>query len=289
MTELWALSAMATAAMVRSREISAREAVASALARLDAVNSAINAVVDPMHEEALAEADALDARLAAGERPGPLTGVPVTVKVNVDQAGRATTNGLRLQADFVAEEDNPVVANLRRAGAIVVGRTNTPAFSLRWFCRNGLHGATLNPHDRGLTPGGSSGGAGAAVAAGIGAVAHGTDIAGSVRYPAYACGVHGLRPSFGRVAAANLSAPDRMVGPQVTAVSGPLARRIDDIGLALVAMAAADWRDPWWMPAPIEGPALPRRVAYDPAPDGARVAPEVRAALDEAAAALGAA
>src|SRR6056297_727073 len=178
MTDLWGLRATAIAALVRSRAVSAREAVTAALARLEAANGPINAVVDPLPEAALAEADALDARIARGLDPGPLAGVPVTVKVNIDMAGRATTNGLRGQAGLVAEQNSPVIDNLRRAGAVVIGRTNTPAFSLRWFTRNALHGATRNPHDAGLTPGGSSGGAGAAVAAGIGAVAQGTDIDG---------------------------------------------------------------------------------------------------------------
>jgi amidase len=101
----------------------------------------------------------------------------------------------------MAERDNPVVTRLRAEGAVMLGRTNTPAFSVRWFTRNSLHGWTRNPRAAGITPGGSSGGAAAAVAAGIGAIAHGTDIAGSIRYPAYACGVHGLRPTPGRVAA----------------------------------------------------------------------------------------
>lgn len=289
MTDLHALPASAIAALVRARAVSAREATEAALARMDAVNPALNAVVDPLHEAALAEADRVDAQIAVGEEPGPLAGVPVTVKVNVDCAGRPTTNGLKLQKDLVAEQDNPVVANLRRAGAVVIGRTNTPAFSLRWFCRNSLHGDTLNPHDRGITPGGSSGGAGAAAAAGIGAVAHGTDIAGSVRYPAYACGLHGLRPTFGRVAAVNFTTPDRYAGGQLCAVSGPLARSIEDIRLSLIAMAAPDPRDPWWAPVPLDLPPLPRRAAVCVAPDGMAVQPEVAAAVREAGARLEAA
>ena len=147
--------------------------------------------------------------------------MPVTVKVNVDQAGYATTNGVTLQKDVIAQANNPVVDNLLRAGAVVLGRTNTPAFSLRWFTSNQLHGDTRNPRNAALTPGGSSGGAAAAVAAGIGHIAHGTDIAGSIRYPAYACGVHGLRPTLGRVAAFNAALPERSLGGQITAVSGP--------------------------------------------------------------------
>lgn len=286
MTELWSLPAFRLAAMVRAREVSAVEAAKSAIARLEAVNPKLNAVVRTTYEDAMSDAEAADAKVAAGEDPGPLAGVPITIKENVDQAGHPTTNGLRIRKDLMAHVDNPVVANLRAAGASVVGRTNTPAFSLRWFTRNSLHGATKNPRDPSLTPGGSSGGAGSAVASGIGAVAHGTDIAGSVRYPAYACGVHGLRPSFGRVAAANLSGKDRHIGAQLMAVSGPLARTVEDLGLALAAMSRRDPRDPWQVPAPLTGPEVPRRAALCVAPEGMNAAPEVEAALRDAAARL---
>lgn len=283
MTELWRLPATRLAALVRRREVSAREVALDALARLDRVNPRINAVVDHRPDEVLAEADALDARFARGENPGPLAGVPVTTKVNVDQRGFATTNGTRLQRDLVAQTSSPVVDNLRRAGAMVLGRTNAPAFSLRWFTANLLHGATRNPRDPALTPGGSSGGAAAAVAAGIGALAHGTDIAGSIRYPAYACGVHGLRPTHGRVAAYNASLPERPIGPQLMAVSGPLGRTIGDLRAGLAALAAPDPRDPWWVPAPLDGPPAPRRVALCLRPGGLHIAPEVEAALLDAA------
>ena len=286
MTEFWRWTAEDSARRVRAREVSAAEVAESALARLDAVNPAISAVVDALHDEARAAAAEVDAALARGDDPGPLAGVPVTVKVNVDQKGRATTNGVRLQAEHVAAEDNPVVANLRKAGAVILGRTNTPAFSLRWFCRNSLHGATKNPRDPSLTPGGSSGGAAAATAAGVGAVGHGTDIAGSIRYPAYACGLHGLRPSLGRVPAANLSLPDRHIGAQLMAVSGPIARSIGDIRLAFAAMAAPDPRDSWQIPLPLAAGDIPRRVAYCPTPDGLTPAPAILAALEDAAARL---
>lgn len=287
--ELWRLSAAELSRRIRSGEISAREAATDALARLAAVNGAINAVVEHRPEEVLREADAVDVARARGDSLGPLAGVPVTIKVNADQNGFPTTNGLRLQKDLVARADSPVVANFRRAGAVLLGRTNTPAFSLRWFTTNGLHGATKNPRDPSVTPGGSSGGAGAAVAAGIGAIAHGTDIAGSVRYPAYACGVHGLRPSFGRIPAWNASSPERGIGPQLMAVSGPLARSVGDIRLALAAMAAPDPRDPWWVPAPLEGPAAPRKAALCLRPGGLAIVPEVEAALRDAAGRLEAA
>jgi amidase len=283
MTDLWRLPATELAARIRRREVSAAEATRAALDRLAAVNPRINAVIAEMPEEALAAAASVDAALARGEDPGPMAGVPVTVKVNLDQKGHATTNGLRLQKDLVAEHDSPVVSNLRRAGAVIVGRTNTPAFSLRWFTRNSLHGHTRNPRDPSITPGGSSGGAAAAAAAGIGAVAHGTDIGGSIRYPAYACGIHGLRPTLGRIAAWNPSGPERAVGAQVMAVSGPIARTIGDISLALEAMSQPDARDPWWTPAPLQGPPAPKRAALCVAPDGMPVQAEVAAALRDAA------
>ncbi|MEM8841825.1 MAG: amidase family protein, partial [Pseudomonadota bacterium] len=159
MAELWKRSATEIAALVKAGDVSARAVTEDVLARLAAVNPALNAVVQEMPDEALAAADAVDIAVANGEDPGLLAGVPVTIKVNVDQAGYATTNGLRMQRDLIAKEDSPVVSNMKRAGAVIVGRTNTPAFSLRWFTRNSLHGQTLNPHDAGITPGGSSGGA----------------------------------------------------------------------------------------------------------------------------------
>ena len=196
---LWSWSAQRLSAAIRSGAVSAREAAASSLQRVQAVNPALNAIVDLLADEALAAADAADAARRRGDVLGPLHGVPVTVKVNVDLKGRATTNGVVAFKDNIATEDSPVVANLRRAGAVIIGRTNTPAFSVRWFTENDLHGRTLNPWSRDHTPGGSSGGASSAVAAGMGAIAHGNDLAGSVRYPAYCTGVCGLRPSFGRV------------------------------------------------------------------------------------------
>ncbi|MGO3929362.1 amidase family protein [Rhodopseudomonas pseudopalustris] len=283
MQDIWRLSAADLAGLIRKREVSAREATQAALDRLDAVNPAINAVIDHRPDDALAQADAVDASLKRGDGAGPLAGVPVTVKVNIDQQGFATTNGVTLQRDLIAASNSPVVDNLRKAGAVIVGRTNTPAFSYRWFTSNKLHGETLNPRDPSITPGGSSGGAAAAVAAGIGHIAHGTDIAGSVRYPAYACGVHGLRPTLGRVAAYNASSPERSICPQISAVSGPLARTIGDLRIALAAMSQPDARDPWWVPAPLVGPAMPKRAALCIAPDGLHVVPEVRDAVIDAA------
>jgi amidase len=279
---LWRLPATQLADLIRSRKISARDAVQAALDRLDDVNGRITAVVDCSPAKALTAADVIDARLKDGEEVGPLAGVPVTVKVNVDWAGHATTEGVALQRDLVAKTNNPVVDNLLKAGAVIIGQTNVPAFCLRWFTANRLYGETRNPRDPRLTPGGSSGGAAAAVTAGIGAIAHGTDIAGSIRYPAYACGVHGLRPTLGRVPTFNASLPERTIGGQIGAVSGPLARSIADLRLALVAMAARDVRDPWWVPAPLVGPPVQRRAAICVAPDGLDTKPEVAQAVRDA-------
>lgn len=289
MTDLFRRSAVEISRDVRAQTLSAVEVTQAHLDRLDQVNPAINAVVQQDPDAALEQARGIDAQIAAGEDPGLMAGVPCTIKVNVDQEGFATTNGLVAQKDLVAQTDSPVVANLRKAGAVLIGRTNTPAFSLRWFAKNDLHGQTLNPRNRALTPGGSSGGASAAVAAGICPVAHGTDIAGSVRYPAYACGLHGLRPSFGRIPAVNFTGPDRNIGAQIMAVSGPLARSIADLRLSLEAMAAQDPRDPWWVPAPLEGAPYSKRAALTLAPDGMPVAGEVKEALIAAARTLEAA
>jgi amidase len=283
MSELWRLNASEIAARVSRRDLSAVEVTEHSLQRLQEVNPALNAVVQTLSEQAMEAALAVDVSIAAGEAPGQLAGVPVTVKVNIDQRGCANTNGIRLQRDHIAEYDSPVVANLRKAGAIIVGRTNTPAFSMRWFTRNSLHGHTLNPRNTALTPGGSSGGAAAAVASGICAIGHGTDIAGSIRYPAYACGLHGLRPSLGRIPAVNLSLPDRHIGAQLTAVSGPIARSIADLRLALAVMSAASELDPWWVPAALDQGAFAKRAALCVAPDGLAVSAEVEAALRLAA------
>ena len=281
-TEIWKQSASEIVAAVRSKSVSAVEVTQAHLERQKQVGPAINAIVQEFPEEALAAARRIDMSIARGEDPGSLCGVPVTIKVNVDQKGQATTNGLNIQKDLIAPNDSPVVSNLRKSGAIIVGRTNTPAFSLRWFTNNSLHGQTLNPRNKEITPGGSSGGAAAAVAAGLCAVGHGTDIAGSIRYPAYACGLHGLRPTLGRVPNFNPSGGDRFIGAQIMAVSGPIARSVEDIEVSLAAMAAADLRDPWQVPVPLCGAPFAKRAAYTLSPDGMPVVDAVATAILDA-------
>src|ERR1700688_3017922 len=160
MQDIWRLSAAELAGLIRSKKVSAKEAASAGLARLDAVNPKINAVIEHRPGEVLAQAEAIDAAIARNEALGPLAGVPVTVKVNIDQAGFATTNGLKLQRDIIAHSNSPVIDNLRKAGAVILGRTNCPAFSYRWFTTNLIHGDTKHPRDRGITPGGSSCGGG---------------------------------------------------------------------------------------------------------------------------------
>ncbi|QBQ99926.1 amidase family protein [Paraburkholderia pallida] len=291
----WRLSATEMSALVARRDVSSKELVESCLARLEEVNPHLNAVVDVLADSALEAAAAADAAVGRRDATGLLHGVPVTVKVNVDMAGRATSNGVVAYKDLIAREDSPVVANLRKAGAVIIGRTNAPAFSYRWFTDNDLYGRTLNPWDAGLTPGGSSGGASAAVAAGIGAIAHGNDLGGSIRYPAYACGVAGLRPTTGRVPAYNPSqSRDRTLAVQLASVQGPLARTVGDLRLALAAMEGGDTRDAWWMPVaptPLDASNAPKgalapfptRVAVCAQLPGIPTDPVVIAAVQQAA------
>ena len=263
MHELWRLDIPTLTRLIRFKQVSTREVVETALSRLAAVNPHVNAVVEILADEALSAADQADAHLAKGDVLGPLHGVPVTTKINTDQKGCATSGGVVAHRDLMAQEDSPSIANLRRAGAIIIGRTNAPEFSWRWYTDNELFGETVNPWNNAVTCGGSSGGAAVAVATGICTLAHGTDFGGSIRHPALCCGVAGLRPTFGRVPAYNASTGDRPITAQLMAVHGPLARRVGDLRIGLAAMAAGDVRDPWWVPAPLLGPAAqkPIRVA----------------------------
>ena len=281
-SQLWHFSAGEVAGLVRSGKVSAREVADAALQRLDSINPRINAVVDCRPDLVRQQADQVDSLLARGNDPGPLAGVPITLKINIDQVGFATSDGSRLRKDWVAKFNSPVVDNLVRNGAVLLGRSNSPTFALRWFTSNVLYGSTRNPRDPLLTPGGSSGGAAAAVATGIGHIAVGTDVGGSVRYPAYACGVHGIRPSLGRVPAYNASSPEDTIGLQIMHVKGPIARTVQDLRLSLAAMSGADPRDPWSVPAPLEGPPMPLRAALCVRPGGMRVAQEVEAEVQDA-------
>ncbi len=264
--DLWQRSACELAEGIALRTFSCRDVMASVASRIRARNGALNAIVYDYTEEAMAEARHADEELAAGRVRGPLHGVPVTIKENVDQQGKPTPNGLPAFEKIIAPDDAPVVRNLKKAGAIVVGRTNTPELSMRATTDNPLHGRTRNPWHPDASPGGSSGGAGAAAAAGFGPIHHGNDIGGSLRFPAFACGLATVKPTPGRIAAYNPSATaEREMLAQLMSVQGAICREVRDVRLATRVMAQPDPRDPWWVPAPFDGEPLPTpiRVAYE--------------------------
>jgi amidase len=284
---LWQWGAVELAQATRAGLVGCVEVTRSVLGRIAEVNGHLNAITLELSEAALQRAAELDADLVAGEPLGPLHGVPVTIKDNVDVRGQRTPNGLTGQAGLIAPDDSPVTANLRAAGAVLVGRTNTPEVSMRPTTNNPLYGLTRNPWADEISAGGSSGGAGAAVAAGMGALGHGNDIGGSVRIPALHCGVPGIKPTQGRVPAYLPSAAvERSTVAALMSVQGVLARSVADVRVGLAAMSARDPRDPWWVPAPLEGPPVPSRAAVLRAVQGEVTDPGVLAAVDRAAAAL---
>lgn len=266
---------------LRARELSSAELVAAVLARIEAVNPRVNAVREVLGEPALHAARAADERLAAGRPSGPLEGVPITVKDNVDVAGSATTQGVQALAGAIADTDAPAVANLRRAGAIPIARTNMPDFALRWHTDSGIAGPTLNPWDPDLTPGGSSGGESVSLATGMSLLGVGNDLGGSLRWPSQCAGTAALRPTLGRVPhALSIEPTARPIGLQLLDVQGPMARNIEDLRLALHAMAGPDPRDPWHAPVPASYvPDAPRRVHVvdDASPAIRRAAAALRA------------
>ncbi|TMV09682.1 amidase [Ruegeria sediminis] len=288
-SNIWRLSATEIVTRTKSGALTAEDAVAAAVNRMEKANPALNAIVDSCAVEALERARALDKARNTGEPCGPLHGVPVTIKVNVDQKGHATTNGVVALKDMIAPGDAPVVANLQKAGAVVIGRTNTPEFSFRADTDNLLYGRTHNPWGKHISPGGSSGGAGAAVMAGIGALAHGNDIGGSLRFPAAANGAVTVKPGLGRVPAWNPSQKaERGLLAQSMSVQGLITRTAEDLHLSMPSMISPDPRDPFhvplsWRGVPVDGPI---RVAFTKNTFGYELHPEVEAALDTARDAL---
>lgn len=288
--DLWRMGAVELAEAIRTRSVSCAEVVEAHLDRIHAVNGRCNAVTDILAGSARQEAAQADRAIAQRAGFGPLHGVPITVKENVDVTGSATTEGIHALRSNVAAEDSPHVLQLRRAGAIPIARTNLPDLGLRWHTESGLHGATLNPWAALLTPGGSSGGDAVAVATGMTPLGIGNDYGGSLRYPAQCCGVTSIRPSRGRVPFHSASQRNNewRLTLQLFAVQGPIARRIRDLRLALDHMSGRDARDPWWVPAPLRGPApaSPIRVAVTTDPGGRGVDAGVAAGIQAAAATL---
>ncbi|MBE1285013.1 MAG: amidase [Rhodobacteraceae bacterium] len=286
---LWQLDAADISARTTSGDLTAEQTVSAAVERMNAVNPDLNAVVEDLSDEALTRACALDQVRAKGAPCGPLHGVPVTIKINVDQKGHATSNGVVALKDLIAPDDAPVVRNLQNAGAVVIGRTNTPEFSFRADTDNPLFGRTHNPWGRHISPGGSSGGAGSAVMAGIGALAHGNDIGGSLRFPAAANGAVTVKPGLGRVPAWNPSqSAERGLLAQSMSVQGLITRSARDLHHAMPTMIAPDARDPFHAPLPWLGPKLggPLKVAFTKNTFEYDLHPEVDAALETARDAL---
>lgn len=288
-SDIWKASATEVAERVAKGEISATEAVRSAVERMHAVNPKLNAVVDDLSTQAMSEAARLDEVYARSGPVGPLHGVPITIKENVDQEGFATPNGVSAFKDIIAPADAPFVKNMRDAGAIVIGRTNTPEFSFRGTTDNPLHGRTFNPWNDWASSGGSSGGSSSAVMGGMGALAHGNDIGGSLRFPATATGAATVKPGLGRTPAYNPSQKEeRGLMAQLMSVQGIIAREVKDVRLAMKSAIGYDARDPWQVPVPFEGPASdgPIKVAFTRNGHGFDLHPAVDAALTTARDAL---
>ncbi len=289
MSELWQRTATELATMIAGGETSSREVVEAHLARIDAVNEQLNAVVHRLDDEALEAADAADAAVAAGDVIGPLHGVPITVKENIDLAGSATTQGVVAFAEAIPPIDAPVTERMKAAGAIPIGRTNLPDFGLRIHTDSSLRGLTRNPHHHDRTAGGSSGGEASAIASGMSPLGLGNDIGGSLRNPAHCCGIASIKPSVGVVPSATVIPPeDPTLAFQQMAVQGPMARGVASVRAGFEVLAGPHRRDPVSLPVTLTGLADGERlrVAVLADPPGGETHPEIAAAVRSAADAL---
>jgi Asp-tRNA(Asn)/Glu-tRNA(Gln) amidotransferase A subunit family amidase len=283
--ELCYMPAIELAAAIRARRLSPVEVTTAVLRRIEQVNPKINAYCTLVADAALSDARAAEAAVMQGGVVGPLHGVPISFKDLTLTAGIRTTFGSKIFEHHVPQEDAVVVERARRAGAIVLGKTNTPEFGCKGVTENRIFGHTRNPWKLDRIPGGSSGGAAAALAAGLGPLAEGSDLAGSVRIPAGCCGVVGFKPSLGRI-------PwyPSLNGFTGFFVHGPMARTVGDVALLFSVMSGPDDRDPQSLPATgedfaraAEGGISGLRVAWTADLGYAAVEPEVRQ-LTEAAA-----
>ncbi len=281
---LWTLSATALAARFAAGDTTPILVLEAVLARLDAVNPRLNAIIATDHAAARAAASASTARYAAGTPLSPLDGVPFTVKDNIPAAGLPTYWGSAAFHPLAPTSDELPIARLRAAGCLVLGKTNVPEFTLQGYTDNAVFGPTRNPWNTNLTPGGSSGGAVAAVAAGIAPFAIGTDGGGSIRRPASHAGVLGLKPSLGRVARRD-GLPAILLDYEVI---GPIARRVADLVAIMTIITHADAGDPASLGhAPFTVPPVrPCRILYVPRFDTNPVDPEIAASTDATARAL---
>ena len=288
--ELYFTPATRIVELVRNREVSAVEVTRAVLDRIEAIDDRLNAYCTLAADVALEAAEAIDLAIGKGEDAGPLCGVPVSIKDLVATEGIRTTFGSKIHERNIPNFDGPLVERLKRAGAIILGKTNTPEFGHLGVTHNQVFGVTRNPWSLEHSPGGSSGGAGAAVAAGLGPLAVGTDGGGSIRIPASFSGIFGLKPNLGRV-------PQYPVGVGLEWLShaGPMTRTVEDAGLMLDVMAGPDDRDLSTLPPPPssfqaaahETDISDLRIAWSPTLGYARVDSEVAEATERAAGVLG--
>jgi amidase len=288
-SDLTRATARQLAALIRSKDVSALEVVDACLARIAQVNPQLNAVVTLVADDAREKARAADQALARGDSLGPLHGVPMTIKDSLDTAGVVTTAGTRGRKNFIPKEDATVVKRLKAAGAILLGKTNTPELTCAWETNNSVYGVTNNPWNPKLSCGGSSGGAGAIVAAGGVPFDIGSDTGGSIRLPSYFCGITGIKPTSGRVPRTG-----HIIGPeghlQALTTLGPLARSVDDLSLILSVIAGPDWRDASVVPMPLGDPSQVKikglRVAMHTGNGAYALHPEVAQVVTDTAKAL---
>jgi amidase len=255
MSELIYRSASWIAEAIRRRELGCREITEICLRRIEQVNPSLNAVVQLVADRALAEAEQCDADAARGEWRGPLHGVPMTIKDSLDTAGIVSTGGTLGRRNYIPENDAPVVARLRAAGAVLLGKSNTPELTLSGETSNEIYGRTSNPFDLERSPGGSSGGSAAIIAAGGAALEIGSDTGGSIREPAHLCGIAGIKPTAGRTPRSGHIVPWGGGALDGLTVLGPMARAIDDLALVLPLICGPDGEDPALVPAPVPDPA----------------------------------
>src|SRR4051812_7031477 len=291
MDELHWMSATELAGAIRRREVSSREALEHLLARVDVLDRTVNSVVTIDAARARAEADDADAALARGEVRGVLHGVPMTVKDSFATRGMRTTSGAPELSDHVPEEDAHPVAALRRAGAVIYGKTNLPIYAGDFQSYNEVFGTTNNPYDLARTPGGSSGGSAAALACGFTPLELGSDIGGSIRFPAHMAGVVGHKPSYGIVPAhGQIPGPPGTLTLADLAVAGPMARSVEDLELGLELIAGPNrWERRAWrleLPPPRRQTLREYRVAAWLDDPQCHVEPEVRTLLEKAIRAL---
>ena len=256
MTDFLFWPAHKIAEAIRTKRLSSREIVDASLARIEATNPKINAVVQTCAERARAEADTADEMTSRGETMGALHGVPMTIKDSLDSEGIVTTGGTRGRENFVPPVDAPVVARLREAGAILLGKSNTPELTLSGETDNLIYGRTSNPYNLARTPGGSSGGSAAAIAAGLSAIEIGSDTGGSIREPAHYCGIAGIKPTSGRTPRTGHIVPYGLGAVDSLTQLGPMARCVEDLRLTLPIVCGPDWEDPAIVDMPVREPNL---------------------------------